>query len=297
MLTRRRLIAGATVMPALCARKSRPERLHIGSQTNTYGVPVRSFEALLKILADFREIGYAAFETNFKSMDPLAGRAAECRKAFESAGVRFLGPHGGFKLWDRAALAAELGEIDRIAAYSADMGASHFLLSGRALPHMEGRLDQDALVRKCDALNKTGEKLRGRGLRLCYHNHFAEFTDQPTEISQLVEHTDPKVVWLNYDTGNHYGHGPSAAEFSARYFQRIAVYHIKDVVKDANGKNVSMDLGAGKVDLAGAVKPLLDSDWEGWLIVEREGAYPRAANNPAQLLRQCRQYVKQITGV
>jgi inosose dehydratase len=296
MLTRR-LFAGALAAPTLYARKSRKDRLHIGSQTNTYGVPVRSYDALLKILTDFREIGYAAFETNFKSMDPLAPRAAECRKAFESAGVRFLGPHGGFKLWDQSALTAELAEIDRIAAYSADMGASHFLLSGRALPHKDGRLDTDALARKCDALNKTGEKLRRRGMRLCYHNHFAEFTDQPTEISQLVERTDPKVVWLNYDTGNHFGHGPPAPEFSARYFRRIAVYHIKDVVKDANGKNVSADLGAGKVDLTGVVKPLLDSDWEGWLIVEREGAYPRAADNPAQLLRQCRQYLKQITGV
>lgn len=297
MPDRRGFLATALPIAALSAAPARASRLRIGSQTNTYGVPVKSYGDLMKILADFREIGYAAFETNYKSMDAHAHKARECRKAFESAGVRFLGPHGGFKLWNPAEAAADFAEIDRVAAYSADMGATHFLMSGRALPHKDGRPDLDALARKCDGLNKAGEMLQRRGMRLAYHNHFVEFTGEPTEISQLVDRTDPKLVWLNYDTGNHYGYGPSAEEFSSRYFRRIAVYHMKDVVRDAKDKNVSTGFGAGKVNLAGVVKPLLTSDWEGWLVVEREGAYPHAADNPAERLRQCREYLRRIAGV
>ena len=75
------------------------------------------------------------------------------------------------------------------------------------------------------------------------------------------------------------------------------IYHIKDVTLDSNGKNVSTDLGQGKIDLKAVIAPLLHSNWHGWLTVEREVGYPNAAPNPQALLRQCRTYLREISGV
>ena len=142
-----------------------------------------------------------------------------------------------------------------------------------------------------------GEAARDEGLKLCYHNHWKEFQTEPSEMSVILKETDPAPVWLNCDVGNPHGFGPDAATFSREHFRRIAIYHIKDVEKNAQGKVVPVDLGAGKVDLKGVVAPLLDSDWKGWLAVEREGDYPHPAGHPEELLRQCREYLKGITGV
>jgi len=303
VLNRRELAAGCAASLALSAfhawPKARPrsERIKVGTQTNTFGVPIKEYDRLLEILDILARLGYAAFETSYMSLEPHRERAAECRKAFESRRVRLLAPHTSGRLWERAKHAEEIERLRAIAGWSAQMGATHFIISGARLPHVDGKLDQEAARAKAEGMNRVGEACRKEGLKLCYHTHISEFEDTPPEIGILLRETDPKLVWLNYDIGNAYGIGPDPAKFSAENARRIAVYHLKDVMPGPAGKPVSTDLGAGKIDLKAVVAPLLDSDWEGWLVVEREGQYPKPAENPEQSLRQCRQYIREITGV
>jgi sugar phosphate isomerase/epimerase len=61
---------------------------------------------------------------------------------------------------------------------------------------------------------------------------------------------------------------------------------------------VSGSYGKGQIDFPGIFKPLLDSHWRGWLTVEREsGSYPNPADHPEQLLKNCREHIREITGV
>src|SRR5262249_55605373 len=156
-------------------------------------------------------------------------QARECRRAFEARRVPYLGPHFGADLFDSQKMEAEIETIRRVAAYSAEMGATHFMISGRRLPKREGKLDPVALQTKTRALDRAGRACRDSGLRLCYHNHRQEFEDEPPEMSFLVAQTDSALVWFNYDVGNPYVPGFDPAAFSARHSSRIAVYHIKDV--------------------------------------------------------------------
>ena len=289
------LLAAGLAGPLAAAPRSRSQRLRIGSQTNTWGAPIKDYDQLLRILDALKQLGYQGFETNYMSLNAQAARAADCRRAFESRRIHYVAPHTGAKLHDGDEKEAE--DLRRIAGYSAQMGASHFIVSGRRLPHPDGKLDLNTVHTKAEALNQFGRFCRQEGLKLCYHNHVQEFQDEPWEMSFLLRETDPALVWLNYDVGNPYGHGPDAGSFSAENFRRIAIYHIKDVAPGEGGKMVATDLGAGKVDLKAVVAPVLNSDWEGWLVVEREGSYPKPAEHPEELLRQCRTYLKQITKV
>lgn len=305
MLNRRRFLQQSSALIATgffsslvrSAGPSRQDRIRIGAQTNTWGVPIEPYERLLEVVDTLGRIGYQGFETNYKSLSVRSGQPAECRRDFESRHAPLIAAHSGVRLYDKDKAPAEIEQLRRMAGSTSQMGATYLIVSGQRLPHVEGKLDENALHTKMEALNQLGRACLEEGLRFCYHNHVQEFEDNPSEMSFFLRETDPQLVRLNYDVGNHYGVGPDAGAFSAQHFRRIAIYHIKDVQRDAHGKVVPADLGAGLVDLKAVVAPLLDSDWEGWLTVEREGRYPHAAMHPEQLVRQCREYLKQITAV
>lgn len=287
----------ASVSGNLYAVRPAAERIRIGAQTNTWGAPIKSYDELLRICDSLVKLGYAGFETNYRSLESQAANAARCRKDFESRRIQFIAPHCGVTLFDSSKQTAEIDKLTGIGNYSAEMGATHFIASGVALPRVNGKLDHHAASIKAAGLNKLGEVCRKTGLTLCYHNERWEFQDQPSEMSILLKETDPKLVSLAYDVANAFGMGPDAADFSASNFRRIAIYHIKDAIPTPKGRVVDVDLGAGKVNLRGVVAPLLNSDWEGWLTVEREGPFPNPSGAPEKLQRQCREYLKQITGL
>jgi sugar phosphate isomerase/epimerase len=296
-LHRRNFFAAVTslaVAPLAAAGRDPVLRLRLGAQTNTWGAPIKSYGELLHVLDALHWLGYSGFETNYKSLESQAARAADCRRAFASRAIRYIAPHIGARLYDHEGAGKEIEDLAAIAGYSAEMGASHFIVSGSRIPREDGDLLQKIRI-KIETLNRLGRRLRRTGLKLCYHNHSQEFEGDPMEIEVLLRGLDPELVWLNYDVGNHYGYGPDAARFSAGHFRRIAIYHLKDV---APGETRAMgtDFGAGKIDLKGVIRPVLESDWEGWLVVEREGSYPHPAEDPEARQAQCREYLRQIVG-
>jgi sugar phosphate isomerase/epimerase len=202
-------------------------------------------------------------------------------------------------LWDPAKHAEEVADLAAIAGWSAQMGATHLIMSGSRLPHVDGKLNEEAARIKAEGLNKVGAVCSKEGLRFSYHTHTAEFEDSPTsEIDILLRNTDPRTVWFNYDVGNAYPKGPDPAQFSAEHFRRISVYHLKDAGSvGPDGKAIFTDLGKGKINLKGVVAPVLNSDWRGWLVVEREGKWPNPVDDPEGKLRACREYIRQITGL
>jgi len=304
--------AAAALPATLLAAPLRAQRLHFGSQTNAWGNPVKTYDHLREILDALAAAGYAGFETNHASLDGLKDKAAECRQAFESRHVQLIAPHCSVVFFDQGKVESELPPLLAIARYSAQMGATHLIVSGRRLPHTDGKLDLAAAHAKAAGLNQLGEAVKKEGLKLCYHNHVQEFEDDPSEMSILLAETHPKTVWLNYDIGNAYPQGPDPATFSQEHFRRIAIYHIKDerpidpnapAAPSGPGPGAkrrtteSCALGEGKINLAGVVAPLLKSNWKGWLTVEREGNYPHGVEDPPAAVKQCRDYLRKITGV
>ena len=302
----KQLCLGLMALRARAGSGDRKERISIGAQTNTWGVPLTPYDRLLEVIDTLAKIGYQGFETNYKALADHANSPAECRREFEARHCPLIAAHNGIRFDDKDKIDAEIEGQKKIAAATAKMGATYLIVSGRRMPHTEGKLDVDAVHRKMDALNRLGRACREEGLKLCYHNHVQEFEDTPSEMSLFFKETDPALVALNYDVGNAHGVQPDPAKFSEEHFRRIAIYHVKDVRRPENpgngprtgeNGNIPTDLGKGEINLKGIVAPLLDSDWRGWITVEREGQYPHPAEHPEALLRQCRDYLRQITGV
>jgi sugar phosphate isomerase/epimerase len=288
---------GAISGRARSATPSRGKRIHLGAQTNAWGVPIKPYGHLLEVVEAIGGIGYQGFETNFASLQERGGQPGQARRDFDARHCRLIASHNGVSLFDKDQAETEIQKIRRVAGVTAAMGATYLIVSGRHLPHPEGKLDLTAVHAKMASLNRLGEACKEEGLKLCYHNHAQEFQDQPPEMNFLLKETDPKLVWLNLDVGHAYGVGPAPALFSSEHFRRIAIYHMKDIVRDENGKEAATEFGQGKIDLKAVVAPLLNSDWEGWLTVEREENYPHPADHPDQIMRQCYDYLKGITEI
>jgi sugar phosphate isomerase/epimerase len=272
------------------------QRLHMGAQTDAWGVPIKDYNRLLEIAETLVRLGYTGFETNVASLSPEAGRAADCRRDFASRHIQLIALHTGGDFYDKDKWPSELANFESIAGFSAQMGARHLMVSGKEVPHPGGKLDLDAVHTKAASLDRLGAAVRKEGLRLCYHNHEAEFRDEPSEMSYLLAETDPGRVWLCLDAGHCYGF-EDPAEFTAAHFRRIAIFHLRDETRSASGKVVYADPGKGAINLKGIVAPLIKSDWEGWLEIEEEEYYPKPMPDPDQAMGEWREYLKHLTGV
>lgn len=271
-------------------------RLHFGVQTNAWGVPIRSYDELLRILDELARLRYTGFETNVRTLEPYFSQAAKCRRDFEARHVRLIALYNSAVLYPRTRISSEIERLRPVASASAQMGAKHIIVGAAKLPRPGGKLDLNAAHVWAEGLNQLGKAVKSEGVRLCYHNHRLEFEGHPTEMSFLLRDTDPALVWINFDVGHPLGLIKPAA-FSAEHFRRIAIYHLKDSKIEASGKIVNVAMGAGEVDVKGVVAPLLNSNWEGWLEIEEDGNYPRPLPGRERILRHDRQYLEKITGV
>lgn len=288
-------LGGLTVRPGFAARRHNSS-IQVGAQTNTWGAPIKGYDHLLEILDALARLGYTGFETNYMSVEPQSSQPADCRRAFESRHIQFVAAHGNISFVQGNAANDQLANIRRIANYTAAMGATHLIASG-TFPRNASQ-QQMELPAMTDLMNSVGQTCKTEGLKFCYHNHTREMDGNPPAIDAMLRDTDASLVWLNYDIGNAYPAGPNPAAFSAQHFRRIAIYHIKDVkANPAGGKNIPTDLGAGSIDIAGVIAPLEKNKWRGWLVVERESNYPKSADNPEALLKQCREYLRRTAGV
>jgi len=276
--------------------KPRADRLHIGAQTNIFGVPIKDYDALLKILDTLARLDYTGFETNANSLNPLFGQAAQCRRDFEAHHLRLVALHNGATLYPQEKIPADIEALRPVASASAEMGAKHIIISDGRLPHTDVKPRLDAVHVWTDGLNQLGKAMKAEGVQLCYHNHQLEFEDNPSLMSFLLKDTDPKLVMLNFDVGHATGWIDTAA-FSREHFRRIAIYHIKDEKIGPDKKRTYTPLGEGQTNLPGIFAPLFNSDWEGWLEIEEEETYPKPAADPEEILKRDREYLRKVTEV
>ncbi|RDI95316.1 xylose isomerase [Meiothermus sp. QL-1] len=151
------------------------------------------------------------------------------------------------------------------------------------------------------------------GLRTVFHHHCAGYVEAPWEIEALLEHTDPSLLGLVFDTGHFlYGSGenrPEAVlEALERFQKRIWYVHYKDChpgvaqeartkgwnYKEAVGRGVFCELGAGQIDFGTVTRKLLALGYDGWITVEQDVLPGMGA--PKASAERNRAYLRRVTG-
>ena len=161
----------------------------------------------------------------------------------------------------------------------------------------------------CDGLNKLGKIAADRGFKLCFHHHMGTVVQTSEETDRMMANTDPRYVFLCYDTGHFTFAGEDPLAMLKKYVDRVGHVHLKDmrlpVVEEARKNDWSFLQavrngaftvpGDGNVDFDPVFKVLSDAGYQGWLLVEAEQDPAKA--NPLEYAIKGRTYIREHTGL
>jgi len=204
-------------------------------------------------LAKVAGLGYAGVET-YGLVEQFG--PARVRDAIAAAGLRLTSAHAPFPAGERAEAILDANE---------ELGAEILVWS----MEREEFDSPDAIRRGVERVNEAAEHAAARGMRIAYHNHFAEFSqvfDGRQAYDLLLELLDERVV-VELDAYWAKMGGADPAEVLGRLGDRVRLVHVKDGPALSYEDDVMVPIGEGGIDWAGALATPSGVQWH---IVELE---------------------------
>jgi sugar phosphate isomerase/epimerase len=190
----------------------------------------------------------------FSKLTKYSGK--ELRKIIEDSGLKCWSSHF---TWNEL-----MGNLDERIAFAQEMGLQHMVASAG----LNGGMDD--LKRKCEALNKVGEKVKSAGMIAGYHNHNGEFEakkDGVPDYDIILQHLDPNLVKMQFQVAA-IQVGFKAADYFRKHPARFISAHLQDYSKDDMKKQVVLGRG-GVVDWKDFFKAAKTGGLK-WVYVEME---------------------------
>lgn len=260
--------------------------------------------------------GYKGCEIGNKyTSDPI-----ELKKALDLRGMRIASRWFSSFLLTKPYEEVEADFINELNFLQA-VGANRINVSEQSFS-IQGKLDTPVLIDGnkpvmddtqwsifCEGLNRLGKVAADRGFKLCYHHHMGTVIQTAEETDRLMTGTDPRYVFLCYDTGHFTFAGEDPLTMLAKHINRIGHVHLKDmrlnVVEQAR-KNAWSFLdsvrngaftvpGDGDVNFDPVFKALAEAGYQGWLLVEAEQDPAKA--DPLEYAIKARKYIAAHTGL
>ena len=245
---------------------------------------------------------------------------AELKKALDLRGMRIASRwHSSFILTrsmeeEEKDFIADLDFLSAVGANRINVSEQSYSIQGKMdTPILTGNhkrvMNDEEWKRFCDGLNRLGQIAAERGFKLCFHHHMGTVVQTSEETDRMMSNTDPRYVFLCYDTGHFTFAGEDPLAMLKKYVDRIGHVHLKDmrldVVAEARKNNWSFLQsvrngaftvpGDGGVDFDPVFKVLADAKYEGWLLVEAEQDPAKA--NPLEYAMKGRKYIREHTGL
>ena len=207
-------------------------------------------------LKQLAEMGYKYVEhASYTDRKFYGYSVSEFKKILDDLGMKMLSGHTvmGKQHWDEGK--KEFTDKWKYTVEDAAKVGQKYVIS----PSLEKSLRQtyDDMKRYMDVFNKSGELCKSFGMKFGYHNHDFEFSEKLNNIRLydiILQNTDPKLVAQQLDIGNMYSGGGRAMDILKQYPGRFELLHVKDEIKNAEGKYESAVLGKGIIN----VKQVLD---------------------------------------
>ncbi len=248
-------------------------------------------DALDEIFATARNAGFRHMELMPAFLEPdVTQRTLGLLKkhSLRAPIVYFGGPmHEPAAAEKTIARAVELGEVAKEAGARA-INCNPLPKAGR------GRKSDDELTTQAEALNRLGEQLRSRGLRLFVHHHDVEMAEDAREWRHVLNHTDPSLVSLCVDVEWAVHAGQNPLKLLEEAGARVASLHLRNSV----GNVWTETLGEGDINYRQVAARLNRARLKPYLVVEL--AYARETKVTRSLLenlRLSRIYAEKVFGL
>ena len=138
---------------------------------------------------------------------------AELKKALDLRGMRIASRWYSSFILTRSMEEEEKDFIANLDFLEA-VGANHINVSEQSYS-IQGKVDVPILTgghkhvmndeewdRFCKGLNRLGQIASERGFKLCFHHHMGTVVQTSEETDRMMSNTDPRYVFLCYDTGH-----------------------------------------------------------------------------------------------
>lgn len=233
-----------------------------------------------RVLTEMRDVGLVA--TEFGPDGFLPGPAAERVQLLASYGLAAVGGFLPAVLHDPARdLVAELDAT--LAAFSAASAGTLVLAAdtGRTGYDHRVELDDADWQTLCGNLDVIARAASDRGITTALHPHVGTVVERREDVERVL---DGSSVPLCLDTGHLLIGGTDPAVLAADVPDRIAHTHLKDVDSSyadrvragelsysaAVRSGMYRPLGQGDVDIAGIVRGLEATGYQGWYVMEQD---------------------------
>jgi sugar phosphate isomerase/epimerase len=198
----------------------------------------KDFEGTLHQLA-------AAGYTEVEAAGYFDKTAADFGNALQKAGLKCVSTHH--------ALTQLKTQFDQLIEYGQALGLEYIICSWAGVhrdPTRKGELNLDDWRYVADQFNAIGAKVKAAGMTFGYHNHTVEFGTENGVVffDELLKRTDPNLVKFEMDCGWVVGGGHNPVEYLSKYPERFPLLHVKDMVKEPDGKLRNVVMGKGFID-------------------------------------------------
>jgi sugar phosphate isomerase/epimerase len=144
-------------------------------------------------------------------------------------------------------------QFDDLIEYGQALGLEYIICSSAGVhrdPTRKGDLNLDDWRYVADQFNAIGEKVKAAGMTFGYHNHTIEFGKENGVLyfDELLKRTDPKLVYFEIDCGWVVAAGHNPVDYLSRYPERFPMLHVKDMIKQPDGKWRNVVMGKGTID-------------------------------------------------
>jgi sugar phosphate isomerase/epimerase len=212
--------------------------------------------------------------------------AAEFKHSMDQAGLRCVSTHH--------ALLELKPKLDEWIEYGHTLGLEYIICSWAGVhrdPSRKGEMTLDDWRYAADEFNRIGEKIKAGGITFGYHNHWVEFGSEGGVVfyDELLKRTDPKYVAFEMDCGWVIAGGHNPVEYLSKTPERFPLLHVKDLVKQPDGKYQNVVMGHGPIDY----KPIMQAATGlKYYFIEQE----EFQGDPFANLREDVEYMRKIMG-
>lgn len=279
-----------TFLKASCAAAAKVcaggARLRAAKLTVPLGTQLYSVRTLLPkdfdgTLGQVRADGYRVVE----AAGYYGKTAAEWKKSMDGAGLRCISTHH--------ALADLKTKLNELIEYGHAIGLEYMICSWMGMhrdPAKKGEPTLDDWRWAADQFNEIGQKVKEAGMQFGYHNHWVEFGTENGVVfyDELLKGTDPKYVVFEMDCGWVVAGGHNPVEYLSRSPERFPLFHVKDLVKQPDGKWKPVLMGKGSIDYRPIFKAA--TSMKQYFIEQEEYTF-----NPIEDLRLDAEYMKNFS--
>jgi inosose dehydratase len=233
-----------------------------------------------RVLEEMGRLGLAATEFGPEGFLPAEPEAAA--RLLAEHGMRAVGGFVPVVLFDSTH--DPLPEVDKALDHFTAAGAGSLVLA--AASGLEGyddrpELDETQWKTLLDNLDRIHALAEERGVEATLHPHVGTMVETAAEVDRVLEGS---AIGLCLDTGHLLVGGADPVAIAAAVPARIRHTHLKDVdagvaaqvrsgrftYTDGVRNGLYRPLGQGDVDIAGIVRSLEESGYQGWYVMEQD---------------------------